>query len=130
MTALTQPGITIAKQANALGRKSTDARLLARLFTRQAIATLAALMRESKSEQIRKDCAEALLNRGHGRPAQALIHMTAGDDRPAALDFLGELFGLDAQAPTIIDADPVQVAIQARAVPVYASGLWFRGMSS
>ena len=79
---------------------------------------------------VRLAAAQELLNRAHGRPAQALIHMSAGDERSVGLDLLDELFGPGTRQPTIIDADPVQVAIQARAAPVYAAGMWLRGMSS
>ena len=121
----------LVAQAKAAGIKPTDARGLARVWTRSAIATIQGIMRSADvPANVRLAAAQELLNRAHGRPAQALIHMSAGDDRPAALDVLGELFGLEAQTPTIIDADPINVAIQARAAPVYAAGMWLRGMSS
>lgn len=44
---------------------------IARTYTAEAIETLVRLMRESIKEEVRARCAEALLDRGYGRPAQA-----------------------------------------------------------
>lgn len=43
---------------------------MARSFTAEAIETLAKLMRSSKIDRVRVAAAEALLDRGWGRPAQ------------------------------------------------------------
>lgn len=45
---------------------------LARDHTTEAIATLVKLMRKSRSEDMRKCCAQELLTRGWGKPAQVV----------------------------------------------------------
>lgn len=49
-----------------------DVKAAAREHTAEAIATLVRLMRRGKSEQARIAAARELLDRGYGRPAQAL----------------------------------------------------------
>lgn len=47
-------------------------RELARAHTEVALNEMVRLMKKSKSDQIRLDAAEAILNRGWGKPAQAV----------------------------------------------------------
>lgn len=53
---------------------------LARQYTEVALNTLVKLMNKSKSDQIKLDAAEAILNRGWGKPAQAIVG--GGPDEP------------------------------------------------
>ena len=60
---------------NAGGRPKDEHKVaeLARTYTLEAIETLAKLMRSGKSERIRGTAAQALLDRGWGKPKQEII---------------------------------------------------------
>lgn len=49
-------------------------RAAAQKYTTEALETLAKVMRSAESEQARVAASNALLDRGHGKPAQALEH--------------------------------------------------------
>ncbi len=65
---------------NPAGRpaRSLRVRTLARNYTREAIETLVAVMRDSGSADARTRAATALLDRGWGRPAQQLRAEVSG----------------------------------------------------
>lgn len=56
----------------------TEIRSLARSYTEMAIQTLAGVAQNGKSEPARVAAAEALLNRGWGKPAQPIENGEAG----------------------------------------------------
>ena len=60
---------------NAGGRPKDEHKVaeLARSYTLEAIETLVELMRSGKSERIRGTAAQALLDRGWGKPKQEII---------------------------------------------------------
>ena len=60
---------------NAGGRPKDEHKVaeLARTYTLEAIETLVELMRSGKSERIRGTAAQALLDRGWGKPKQEII---------------------------------------------------------
>ena len=51
---------------------------LARSYTTEAIDTLVALMRTGKDERVRGTAAQALLDRGWGKPKQELLTEESG----------------------------------------------------
>lgn len=81
-----QPG----QSGNPNGRSkiAAEVRALAQQHCPEAIATLAELMRTSPDERVRLSAAEAILDRGVGRPIQA-VEVTHEDRRlPDALEEL------------------------------------------
>jgi Family of unknown function (DUF5681) len=54
---------------------------LARTYTEEALEKLVRLMRKGKSETVQLAAALALLDRGHGKPVQALEHAGVGGER-------------------------------------------------
>ena len=67
-----QPG----RSGNPGGRpkEDPDIKQLARSWSREALETLYQLMRNADKDSVRLAAAEAILDRGWGRPAQALEH--------------------------------------------------------
>jgi hypothetical protein len=55
------------------GPKWRTLRDLAGTYTEEAIETLRSMMRNSKDDWLRLACANALLDRGHGKPREAAI---------------------------------------------------------
>ena len=60
---------------------------LARAHTEVAVMELVRLMKKSKSDQVRLDAIEALLNRGWGKPANAI----AGPDGEGPVEVIGRI---------------------------------------
>lgn len=60
---------------------------LARAHTEVALNEMVRLMKKSKSDQIRLDAAEAILNRGWGKPANAI----AGPDGEGPMEIIGRI---------------------------------------
>ena len=76
---------------NAGGRPKDEYRVaeLARSYTKEAVETLVALMRTAKDERVRGTAAQALLDRGWGKPKVEVV--TEGrQDYIAALEALNE----------------------------------------
>ena len=65
---------------NAGGRPKDEYRVaeLARSYTKEAVETLVALMRTAKEERVRGTAAQALLDRGWGKPKQELLTEESG----------------------------------------------------
>ena len=72
----------------ALNRSTLEVREAARAYTAEALAKLAAIMRHGTSEAVQILAAKELLDRGYGRPAQALSEPEATliEARPMSLD--------------------------------------------
>lgn len=103
--------------------KSQDVRLLARRWTRTAIHQISQLATNSTDERVRLAANQELLNRGHGRPAQAIMVMNASEQPAAVIDAVATLFGLgDARQP--VDDLPILEAPARQARPLYAAGMW------
>jgi hypothetical protein len=62
-------------------RVTADVKALAQVHTAKAITTLADIMANGESDAARVSAANSLLDRGHGKPKQALIGGDA-DDTP------------------------------------------------
>lgn len=60
---------------------------LARQYTEVAINELVRLMKKSKSDAVRLEAIDQLLNRGWGKPAQAM----AGPDGEGPVQFIGKV---------------------------------------
>ena len=62
------------QSGNPSGRPKTDSplRVLARAHTQEALDTLVSLMRSAEAEAVRERAAEALLDRGWGKPQQSV----------------------------------------------------------
>jgi hypothetical protein len=74
-----------SRKKGSKNKTNAEVRELARTYTTVAIKTLPALMPSKKSEDVtRYYAAEALLNRGWGRPATAVTG--AGGTRPAQVN--------------------------------------------
>lgn len=61
---------TGGRQKGSRNKVGADLRTAAQRYTDEALETLAAIMRASESDASRVAAATALLDRGHGRPAQ------------------------------------------------------------
>ena len=68
------------KSGNPGGRPRDEQKVaeLARSYTREAIETLAELMRSGKDERVRGTAAQALLDRGWGKPKVEVVGDEAG----------------------------------------------------
>jgi hypothetical protein len=66
---------------------TAEIRDLAQVYTADALKTLASIMQRGESEAARVAAANSLLDRGYGKPAQALQH-TGGDGGPVAVTWL------------------------------------------
>jgi hypothetical protein len=55
-----------------LNKITMDVKLAAQAFTDDALSTLAQIMREGESEAARVAAANSILDRGHGKPKQAI----------------------------------------------------------
>lgn len=62
-------------------KATADVKALAQEYGEEAVTTLAELMRSSASDKARASAAIELLNRGYGKPAQAIIG--GGENDPA-----------------------------------------------
>ena len=71
---------------------------LARSYTREAIETLAELMRSGNDERLRGTAAQALLDRGWGKPKVAVVADNAGT-YIEALRLINEQIATDQTAP-------------------------------
>lgn len=76
----------MAGNKNSGHRRDKDKMLvssLAREYTREALDTLHHLMHNAEEGSVRKAAADSLLDRGWGKPAQAIAHTDAdGDNLP------------------------------------------------
>jgi hypothetical protein len=61
---------TGGRRAGTMNHATRDIREAARVYTPQALATLAKVMLTGKTEQARVMAADKLLDRGHGKPTQ------------------------------------------------------------
>ena len=66
---------------------TAEIRELAQVHTAEALNTLVSVMRTGESEAARVAAANSVLDRGFGKPAQALQH-TGGDGGPVAVTWL------------------------------------------
>lgn len=57
-----------------LNKATADVKAAAQQYTAEAVETLASLMRTAESEQARVAAIRELLDRGHGKAAQAIIN--------------------------------------------------------
>ncbi len=71
---------------------------LARSYTREAIESLAELMRSGNDERVRGTAAQALLDRGWGKPKVAVVADNAGT-YIEALRLINEQIATDQTAP-------------------------------
>jgi hypothetical protein len=78
-----------------MAKTPTDIRSLARSHTDTAISALAGIAQNGQSESARVSAAEALLNRGWGKPAQPI---EGTDDGPPIKIQKIELIGVHATA--------------------------------
>lgn len=74
---------TGGRQPGSLNKATADLKALAQHYTQAALKTLAVIMEHGQSEQARVAAANALLDRGHGKPAQALTAEDGGPLIPA-----------------------------------------------
>lgn len=100
----------IGQSGNPGGRPSQDGAIkaLARKHTKAAIATLAHLMKTSDQPPVRVSCAVALLDRGWGRPAQALTNEDGSPLQIQTIVFAALREAAELPAP-YVDADPVRI---------------------
>lgn len=69
-----------------LNKVAADVRAAAQQYTTEALASLAQIMRDGESEQARVSAANAILDRGHGKPAQVI----SGDaENPLTIQLTG-----------------------------------------
>lgn len=59
-------------------KATANVKALARAYTEEAIETLAEIMRDGDSDKARAAAAKELLDRGHGRPVQAITGEDGG----------------------------------------------------
>lgn len=72
-----------------LNKVTAEVKELAQVHTAQAIQTLAEIMLNGReSSTVRVAAANSLLDRGHGRPHQAIDHTTNGKDIPGTTGVL------------------------------------------
>ena len=60
------------RPAGAVNKATDDIKALARQYTAEALEALVAVVRESESDAARVSAANALLDRGYGKPSQVL----------------------------------------------------------
>lgn len=66
-----------------LNKATAEVKQAAQQYTEEALLTLSEIMRSGANEQARISAANSLLDRGHGKPSQAI----AGDpDQPLKLE--------------------------------------------
>lgn len=68
-------------------KATRDIRAVAQVYTDEALATLAFVMRSGEPHAARVAASRELLDRGYGKPAQALVGGTP-EDNPIALAFI------------------------------------------
>lgn len=107
-------------------KKSQDATLLARQWTRSAIHQIALLATKSRDERIRLAANQELLNRGHGRPFQAIGVFAAGEDRPGVTSAVLEVLGLGQSAEASEPELPIIDAPRRVERALFAAGAWLR----
>src|SRR5262245_32565178 len=92
-----QPG----RSGNAGGRPkaSLEVRALARDHTAEALHTIVEIMRSARSDSVRLAAAEAILDRGWGRPAQAITGPEGAPFQVAAVSQAVEQFRRANAAP-------------------------------
>jgi Family of unknown function (DUF5681) len=109
------------QSGNPAGRKRDDVevRLIARKFTREAIQTLATIMRDKRQAgRARVDAAEALLNRGWGRPEQAIALTGDAGAALAAISIALHLEGAPPPAETPKELPPPRyLRVHPRGIP-------------
>ena len=71
----------VGRQKGTPNKATAEIREAAQAYTQEALETLADVMRNSKSDAARALAAEKILDRGYGRPTQALEH-TGADGGP------------------------------------------------
>lgn len=76
------PGERRGGRVKGVPNKATrDIKAVAGEYTTEAVDTLVSVMRDGQSEKARVSAAKELLDRAHGRPAQAIIG--GGENDPA-----------------------------------------------
>lgn len=60
------------RPAGAVNKATDDIKVLARQYTAEALEALVAVVRDSESDAARVSAANALLDRGYGKPSQVL----------------------------------------------------------
>ena len=63
---------TGGRQPGVLNKATADLKAIASDYGQEAIDKLVALMRTSENEQVQKSAADSLLDRGYGKPTQAV----------------------------------------------------------
>lgn len=90
------------QSGNPGGRPHADFRIkdLAKEYTEDALKTLAEICSRGENEGARVAAAEALLNRGWGKPAQAIVGSDDPDDAPLRLSHTVEWVSDTPSAPS------------------------------
>jgi hypothetical protein len=76
------------RPSGATNKATDELRSLAREHTPDALATLASIMKASESDAARVSAANSLLDRGYGKPAQALV---GGDEEDNPIRMVTEI---------------------------------------
>lgn len=63
---------TGGRRKGSLNKATADVKALAQVYGKEAVETLALIMRTGQSEKARTSAATQLLDRGYGKPAQAI----------------------------------------------------------
>lgn len=71
---------TGGRKAGVPNKATADVKAAARKYTTDALKTLAAIMHDSESDPARVAAAKELLDRGHGKSAQAIVGGAAEDN--------------------------------------------------
>lgn len=79
---------TGGRQRGSLNKTTRDIKALAGKHTPEALNTLVSVMQASESDAARVSAAKELLDRAHGRPAQAII---GGDENDPAIRVITEI---------------------------------------
>lgn len=72
---------TGGRQKGTPNRATADVKKLAQAYGPEAVETLAGIMRSSDSDKARASAAKELLDRGYGKPAQAITGEDGGPVR-------------------------------------------------
>lgn len=102
------------QSGNPSGRPRVDKNVveLARQHTKEAVKTLATLMRKSENEAVRASAAQALLDRGWGRPMQSMALGVGGIDpaREAEIQrVINEVKGMTFYRPEFVRNEPRRI---------------------
>lgn len=65
---------TGGRQKGSLNKATRDIKALAQPYGPEALETLVEIMRKGETDAVRKGAADSLLDRGFGKPAQAMEH--------------------------------------------------------